>query len=142
MQLNMILAGVGGQGILSIAQAVSMAAMRRGWNVKQSELHGMSQRGGAVQAHLRIADGELYSDLIPHGGADIVLAVEPVEALRYVQYLSDQGQLVSNTARLSTFPITHRSSRYWNASRNSLGTCWWMPIGWPGQPAPPAPPTW
>ncbi len=104
MQFNMILAGVGGQGILTIAQAVSMAAMRRGWNIKQSELHGMSQRGGAVQAHLRIADGELYSDLIPLGGADIVLAVEPVEALRYVQYLSEVGQLISNTAPFVNIP--------------------------------------
>lgn len=104
MEFNMILAGVGGQGILSIAQAISIAAMRRGWNVKQSEVHGMSQRGGAVQAHLRIADHELFSDLIPLGGADMVLAAEPLEMLRYVQFLAEHGNLVSNTAPFVNIP--------------------------------------
>lgn len=69
MEHNLILAGVGGQGILTIAQAISIAALRRGWSVKQAEVHGMAQRGGAVQSHLRFADHELYSDLIPRGEA-------------------------------------------------------------------------
>ncbi len=97
MELNLLLAGVGGQGILSIAQALSLAAIRRGWHVKQSEVHGMAQRGGAVQAHLRLADHELFSDLIPIGRADMVLAIEPLESLRYLQYLSDTGTVVSST---------------------------------------------
>ena len=97
MQYNIVFAGVGGQGILTIAQAISRAAMLRGWNVKQSEVHGMSQRGGAVQAHLRIADRAIHSDLIPIGQADMLLAVEPLEVLRYVEYLTDNGVVVCST---------------------------------------------
>jgi indolepyruvate ferredoxin oxidoreductase beta subunit len=97
MNCDIILAGVGGQGILTIAQAISIAAVRRGWSVKQAETHGMAQRGGAVQSHLRIADHELYSDLISHGTADMILAVEPLEALRYLAFLSERGTVVSST---------------------------------------------
>ncbi len=97
MEQNLILAGVGGQGILTIAQVISMAALRRNLHVRQAEVHGMSQRGGAVQSHLRIADHELYSDLIPTGRADLIFAVEPLEALRYVQYLHEDGVIVAST---------------------------------------------
>ncbi len=97
MEQNLILAGVGGQGILTIARAISIAALRRDLHLRQAEVHGMSQRGGAVQSHLRLSDGELYSDLIPLGGADLVFAVEPLEALRYVQYLRSTGTLVVST---------------------------------------------
>lgn len=97
MEQNLILAGVGGQGILTIARAISMAALRRDLQVRQAEVHGMSQRGGAVQSHLRIADHELFSDLIPLGHADLVVAVEPLEALRYVQYLKDGGVIIAAT---------------------------------------------
>ena len=97
MQQNIIFAGVGGQGILSIARAISLAAVRRDLYLKQAEVHGMSQRGGAVQSHLRIADHELYSDLIPAGGANIVLSVEPLEALRYVHFLSESGVMIVST---------------------------------------------
>ena len=97
MEYNLILAGVGGQGILTIAQAISIAATRRGCFVKQSEVHGMSQRGGAVQSHLRFADHELFSDLIPRGQCDMILAVEPLEALRYVQYLREPGLIIAST---------------------------------------------
>ncbi len=97
MEQNLILAGVGGQGILTIARAISLAALRRNLYVKQAEVHGMSQRGGAVQSHLRIGDHELFSDLIPAGAADLVLSVEPLESLRYVHYLSDSGIMVVST---------------------------------------------
>ncbi len=97
MEQNLILAGVGGQGILSIARAISIAALRRNMHLRQAEVHGMSQRGGAVQSHLRIADHELFSDLIPVGHADIIFSVEPLEALRYVQYLGDNGVLIVST---------------------------------------------
>src|SRR5512136_315151 len=97
MEQNLILAGVGGQGILSIARAISIAALRHSLHIKQAEVHGMSQRGGAVQSHLRIADHELFSDLIPTGQADLIFAVEPLEALRYVQYLREDGVLVVST---------------------------------------------
>jgi indolepyruvate ferredoxin oxidoreductase beta subunit len=97
VEQNLILAGVGGQGILTIARAISLAALRRNLYVKQAEVHGMSQRGGAVQSHLRIADHELYSDLIPAGGANIVLSVEPLESLRYVHFLSESGVMIVST---------------------------------------------
>lgn len=97
MEQNLILAGVGGQGILTIARAISIAALRRDLHLKQAEVHGMSQRGGAVQSHLRIADHELFSDLIPAGHADIIFSVEPLEALRYVQYLREDGVMIVST---------------------------------------------
>lgn len=100
MDRNIILAGVGGQGILTIAQAISTSAMRRGWGVKQAEVHGMSQRGGAVYSHLRYADHAVYSDLIPRGECDLILAMEPLEALRYVEYLQPTGRIVTSAAPL------------------------------------------
>ena len=96
MQANIILAGVGGQGILTNAKALCIAALKLGLNIKQAEVHGMSQRGGAVQSHLRIADGPIASDLIPHGQADLILSVEPMEALRYVDYLREGGAIVAS----------------------------------------------
>lgn len=95
MGLDVILAGVGGQGILSIAFVLDSAALEAGLAFKQAEVHGMSQRGGAVQSHLRIARGAIHSDLIPDGRADLVLAVEPLESLRYVQALRPGGAVVS-----------------------------------------------
>jgi indolepyruvate ferredoxin oxidoreductase beta subunit len=104
MEYNLILAGVGGQGILTISQAISIAAVRRGWYVKQAEVHGMSQRGGAVQSHLRVADHEIHSDLIPLGRADMIVATEPLEALRYIQYLSDRGTIIASTVPFINIP--------------------------------------
>ncbi|MCG3127816.1 MAG: hypothetical protein CHACPFDD_02688 [Phycisphaerae bacterium] len=92
----MILAGVGGQGILTISRALTQAALRQGWSVKQAELHGMSQRGGAVQSHLRISDREIFSDIIPMGRADLIIAVEPLESLRYNAYLSPDSVIVAS----------------------------------------------
>ncbi len=96
MTTNIILAGVGGQGILTIAAILDTAALNNGLFFKQSEVHGMSQRGGAVQSHVRIAEGDIYSDLIPEGKADIILGVEPMEALRYLPYLKKDGWLVTD----------------------------------------------
>lgn len=104
MERNIILAGVGGQGILTIAEAISRAALRRGLNVKQSEVHGMSQRGGAVQSHIRWSDQELFSDLVPLGRCDMVLAVEPLESLRYVHFLTTGGTIVSSTTPFVNIP--------------------------------------
>ncbi|MFP4178774.1 MAG: indolepyruvate oxidoreductase subunit beta [Spirochaetaceae bacterium] len=97
MKYDIILSGVGGQGILSIATIIGYAALESGLHIKQSEVHGMSQRGGDVQSHLRISDGEIFSDLIPEGAADLILSVEPLEALRYLPYLSSSGWVISNT---------------------------------------------
>ncbi|MBN2812252.1 indolepyruvate oxidoreductase subunit beta [Treponema zuelzerae] len=95
MTYDIILAGVGGQGVLSIATIIARAAMIDGLTVRQSEVHGMSQRGGGVQAHMRIADGPISSDLIPTGGADMILAMEPMESLRYLSWLKPEGILVT-----------------------------------------------
>ncbi len=97
MEINIILAGVGGQGILTIAAVIDMAALQSGLTVRQAEVHGMSQRGGAVQSHLRIADREIYSDLIAEGTANLILSVEPLEALRYLPFLAAEGRMVTST---------------------------------------------
>lgn len=98
MKKDIILSGVGGQGILSIAAIIGLAAIDKGLFVKQAEVHGMSQRGGAVQSHLRISSDEVASDLIPFGEADVILSVEPLESLRYLPYLSIDGWIITNTA--------------------------------------------
>jgi len=97
MNKNIIIAGVGGQGILTIASIIDLAAMNIGLHVKQAEVHGMSQRGGAVESHLRISDSELFSDLIPLGKADLILSIEPMESLRYLPFLSKDGIIVTAT---------------------------------------------
>jgi len=97
MKTDIVLAGVGGQGILSIAATIGMAVLENNLYLKQAEVHGMSQRGGAVQSHMRLADQEIFSDLIPKGSADIILSVEPMESLRYLPFLSPGGWLVTNT---------------------------------------------
>ena len=97
MKKDIILAGVGGQGILSIAAVIGMAAVESGLYLKQAEVHGMSQRGGAVQSHLRISDSPIASDLIPEGSCDMILSVEPMEALRYLPFLAKDGWVVTST---------------------------------------------
>ena len=97
MKSNIILSGVGGQGILSIAAIIDIAALHNGLNIKQSEVHGMSQRGGAVQSHVRISDKEIFSDLIPMGKADAIISVEPMELLRYLPYLKKKGVLITDS---------------------------------------------
>jgi indolepyruvate ferredoxin oxidoreductase beta subunit len=104
MQKNIILAGVGGQGILSIAAVIDWAALKEGLNIRQAEVHGMSQRGGAVQSHLRISDRELYSDLIALGTAHLILSVEPLEAIRYLPFLSPDGRVVTAVEPLVNMP--------------------------------------
>ena len=98
MKHDIIISGVGGQGILTIAAIVGRAAVEHGLNVKQSEVHGMAQRGGAVVAHLRLSSNRIYSDLIAAGTADVVLAVEPLEALRHLTHLAPHGALLANAA--------------------------------------------
>ena len=101
---DIILAGVGGQGVLSVAAVISMAAMKDGYTLRQSEVHGMAQRGGAVLAHMRISRSEIASDLIPRGCADVVLSMEPMESLRYVDYLKPEGSLISAAAPYENIP--------------------------------------
>ncbi len=104
MKTDLILAGVGGQGILSIAATLGMAALTDNLNIKQAETHGMSQRGGAVVSHMRISDQPIASDLIPMGKADIILSVEPMESLRYLPFLSETGYVVTNTTPFINIP--------------------------------------
>jgi indolepyruvate ferredoxin oxidoreductase beta subunit len=104
MKCDIILAGVGGQGILSIAATIGLAAVEKNLHLKQSEVHGMSQRGGDVQSHLRLSDKEIHSDLIPNGSADLIISVEPMEALRYLPWLSPEGWIVTNQVPYVNIP--------------------------------------
>ena len=98
MRTDIIIAGVGGQGILTIAMVIGRAALARGLHLKQTEVHGMAQRGGAVQAHLRLSDTPIHSDLVPEGRATLIVTMEPMEGLRYLPWLAPDGWLVSNIA--------------------------------------------
>lgn len=104
MKRDIILAGVGGQGILSIATTIGSAALNTGLHLKQAEVHGMSQRGGDVSSNLRIADHEIASDLIPYGKADLIISVEPMESLRYLPLLAPKGWLITNTKPFVNIP--------------------------------------
>jgi indolepyruvate ferredoxin oxidoreductase beta subunit len=104
MKLDIKLCGVGGQGILSIATIIAEAATAAGLHLKQAEVHGMSQRGGDVQSDLRLSDEPIWSDLIARGGADIILSMEPMEALRYLPYLAADGVIVTSSKPFVNIP--------------------------------------
>ena len=104
MNYDVILAGVGGQGVLSVAAIIALGAMKDGLVVRQSEVHGMAQRGGSVQAHLRLSDQIIVSDLIGKASADMILSMEPIESLRYLAYLRADGVLVSSTDPVKNIP--------------------------------------
>ena len=101
---DIILAGVGGQGILTIATIIGNAAAVAGINLKQAEVHGMSQRGGDVQSNLRLSTEPIYSDLIEQGAADLIISMEPMEALRYVANLNEEGWVVSSSTPFKNIP--------------------------------------
>ncbi len=104
MKFDIILAGVGGQGVLSVSAVIASAAMAEGLHVKQSEVHGMSQRGGEVLANLRLADAPVASDLVPRGTALLILSMEPVEGLRHLEYLAADGRLVTAAEPVTNIP--------------------------------------
>lgn len=104
MKLDIVLSGVGGQGVLTAAAILAEAGRREGLSVKQGEVHGMSQRGGAVTANLRMADHPVASDLIAHGSAEMILSLEPLEALRWLPYLSTEGMLVTSASPVRNIP--------------------------------------
>ena len=104
MKTDIILCGVGGQGILSIATIIGEAAMKENLYIKQAEVHGMSQRGGDVQSNLRISSNPIASDLIPLGGADVIISMEPMEALRYLPFLSKDGWIITSSAPFVNIP--------------------------------------
>jgi indolepyruvate ferredoxin oxidoreductase beta subunit len=104
MKTDIILSGVGGQGILSIAAVIGEAALKEGLYMKQAEVHGMSQRGGDVQSNLRLSDQPVSSDLIPSGQADLIISLEPMECLRYLPYLKKDGWIVTNSQPFINIP--------------------------------------
>lgn len=121
MKTDIILAGVGGQGILSVATILGVAALNQGLNIKQAEVHGMSQRGGEVQSDLRISSDKISSDLIPSGKADLIVSLEPMEALRYVHRLSPDGWIVTSTApfvNISNYPEMEKIEEELKAAGN------------------------
>jgi indolepyruvate ferredoxin oxidoreductase beta subunit len=123
MKKDIILAGVGGQGILTIATVIGTAALIEGLQLKQAEVHGMSQRGGDVQSHLRISSNPIASDLIPEGKADLVISVEPMESLRYVNMLSqEKGWLITSMnpfINIPTYPtLEELLSEIWKLPHN------------------------
>ena len=107
MKKDIILCGVGGQGILSIATIIGEAATEAGINLKQAEVHGMSQRGGDVQSNLRLSTDPIYSDLISLGGADVVISMEPMESLRYLPYLAKSGTIVTSNKPFVNIPDSY-----------------------------------
>lgn len=120
MKTDIILAGVGGQGILSIAAILGAASISENLYLKQAETHGMSQRGGEVVSHLRISDLPVYSDLIPMGTADIILSVEPLESLRYLPYLKKNGTVVTNTTEFRNIPNYPNLEKTFNKLQSKL----------------------
>jgi indolepyruvate ferredoxin oxidoreductase, beta subunit len=104
MKFDIVLAGVGGQGVLSVAAIIGNAAVAEGRFAKLSEVHGMAQRGGAVHSHLRISDRPIESDLVSHGAADLILSLEPVEALRYLEYLAPSGTVIAASTPVTNVP--------------------------------------
>jgi indolepyruvate ferredoxin oxidoreductase, beta subunit len=118
MKYDIVLAGVGGQGVLSLAAILARAAMIDGLNVRQSEVHGMAQRGGAVSAHLRISDSGIAGDLVSSGGADMILAMEPLESLRYLSFLKPDGIVVSAAESFVNIPDYPEAEKVLGAIRS------------------------
>lgn len=105
MKLDIVLAGVGGQGILTIAHLIDSVAIQTGIHFKQAEVHGMSQRGGAVYSHLRLSSTPIFSDLIPEGQADLIVSMEPLEVGRYLTYLkTESGTIIANRVPIKNIP--------------------------------------
>ncbi len=110
MKFNVVVVGVGGQGALTTAGIIARAAMRAGHNVVAAETHGMAQRGGSVEVHVRI--GNVFSPLVPEGDADLMIALEPVEALRYAKYLSEKSTVLLNTRKVIPPSVISGDARY------------------------------
>ena len=104
MRKDIILAGVGGQGLLALAAVLGEAARSQGLHLKQAEVHGMAQRGGVVQSHVRLSDDTIHSDLVREGTANLILSLEPMEALRYLPFLAPDGMVVANDAPFINIP--------------------------------------
>lgn len=120
MKSDIVLAGVGGQGILTIATILGSAALADNLYLKQAEVHGMSQRGGDVQSNLRLSSDPIHSDLIPLGSADLIISMEPMEALRYLPWLAPDGQIITNTVPLVNI-VNYPETEALDAEFDALG---------------------
>lgn len=102
MTKSIMLVGVGGQGTILASKLLTIGLMEAGYDVKMSEIHGMSQRGGSVSSQVRYSEDNVYSPVIEIGGADMIVSFEKMEALRYLKYLKPEGKVVVNNYRLNS----------------------------------------
>ncbi len=112
MNTSIMIVGVGGQGTLLASRILGNTAIKCGYDVKVSEVHGMSQRGGSVVTYVRYGDDEVYSPVICEGGADIIMAFEELEALRSLPYLKKDGRLLVNTQCMDPMPVIMGKAKY------------------------------
>ena len=108
--MDVIIVGVGGQGILTCSNILAKASINAGLNVLTSEVHGMAQRGGSVEVHVRI--GDVHSPLIPFGSADVMIALEPVEALRKVEFVGEDSIVLMNVRPIIPVSVTLGMAKY------------------------------
>ena len=111
MEFNILICGVGGQGTILASYVLGNAALKEGYKVRLGEIHGMAQRGGSVVSHVRMGD-EVYGSVIPQGKADIIIAFEPLEALRNISYLKKDGKVILNTERINPITVSLGESDY------------------------------
>ena len=112
MTKSIMLVGVGGQGTILASKLLTIGLMEAGYDVKMSEIHGMSQRGGSVSSQVRYSEDEVYSPVIEIGGADMIVSFEKVEALRYLKYLKEGGTIVANNYRMDSVATTTGKVEY------------------------------
>ena len=110
--MNILISGVGGQGALLTAKIIGAAAMAKGYDVKVSEIHGMSQRGGSVETYVRYGKEPISSPIIDKGCADIVLGFEALEALRAISFLKKTGKMIMNTQQINPMPVIIGKAEY------------------------------
>ncbi len=120
---NMLLSGVGGQGVVLASYVLSQVAMAEGYDVKQSEVHGMSQRGGSVTSHFRFGE-KVYAPLVTPGTADILMAFEALEALRYIHWLRPSGLLIYSTVQINPSPVASGLATYPAEIDAQIKTAW------------------
>jgi indolepyruvate ferredoxin oxidoreductase beta subunit len=121
--INMLLSGVGGQGVVLASFVLSHVAMAEGYDVKQSEVHGMSQRGGSVTSHFRFGD-KVWAPLVSPGDADILMAFESLEALRYINWIKKGGLLVYNAQKINPSPVAAGLATYPDDIDGKIAAAW------------------
>lgn len=108
---NVVIVGVGGQGVLLTSKIIAETALEQGLDVKQSEVHGMAQRGGSVISHVRFGK-KVYSPIVSEGDADLLIGFEPLETARYIHYLKKDGIVIYNTYRISSITVSIGAEKY------------------------------